>query len=108
MDNELLNRVESINSGVTKMVSKAVQNALPKFDTIIAVSFQYESDGRWFSIECTMREYEAMLVSGHLDDKPLATIEVSTTNVDNADGDKIRMIYDFVKLHTNQCPWRMI
>lgn len=108
MDTELLSRVGEINAGVSTMVNKAVRNTLPKFDTIIPVSFQYEVDGRWFSIECTMREYEQMLVTGHLDNKPLATVEVSITDCGNAEGDKIKMIYDFVKLHTNQCPWRMI
>lgn len=108
MDNELRVRVEGINNGVSSMLSKSLRDTLPKFDTTIQASFQYESAGRWFSIDCTMREYEAMLVTGHLDDKPLAAIEVSTTNVGNEAGDKIRMIYDFVKLHTNQCPWRML
>lgn len=104
----LLERVSEINAGVNKMTSRAFRDSLPKFDTIIAVSFQYELSGRWFSIDASMREYEEMLKSGSLDGRQLATIEVSVTNVGNEDGDKVRMIYDFVKLHTGESPWRML
>jgi hypothetical protein len=108
LENEsiLMGQVRDINA--TKLIDDAMKQTEPRFDTIISASFQYEASGRWFSVDVTMHEYLQMLQSGELDGKKLVAVEVSVTNCDNEAGDKVKIVYDFMKLHTGSTPWRML
>lgn len=102
MDNDLA------QAAVDKVVTKAAQETRPKFDTILSVAFTYVDGGLWHSIDVNFKEYLEILQTGHVEGKPIAAVELSVTDCDNADRDKVKMIYDFVRLHTEQNPFRMI
>lgn len=88
---------------------KLAEVSSQKFDTIIRVPFKYSMDGRWHHIDLNFREYLELLQTGVVDDKQICCIEVSETRDDKEDSmDTIRMVYDFVSLHTGGNPWRMV
>lgn len=92
---------------VTKVLETAVKETLPKYATIINISFIYEMGGRWHSIDVNFHEYLEILQTATVDGKQICAVEVSVTNCDNEEGDKVKMIYDFVLLNTGRNPWRM-
>lgn len=96
-------------SPAVKMAQEIAKKVEPsKFDTIISVGVTYEEGGRWHNVDLNFREYLKLLQTGELDEKKVCAVEVSLTNCENAEGDKIRMVYDFVHLHTERNPWRML
>jgi hypothetical protein len=107
----MIEREDALIAGAAqanKVVDNIVKESQPKFDTIINVTFTYIDGGRWHSVEMNMKEYLDVLQTGIIEGKQICAMEVSTTNADNDEEDKIKMIYDFVALHTGKNPWRMV
>lgn len=94
---------------VSKVIAKVQRDTAPKFDNLFNVDLMYVTDGHWHSVEMTAKTYLSILQSGEFEGRQLVATSVSEVNTELTDGstEKVRFIYDFVRLNTNQNPWRI-
>lgn len=97
----------AIDSQVAAVIGTAIKETLPKFDEFLTIAFTYDDLGRWHETQVTFREYSEILVSGEIDGRKICAVELFDYDVRNEAEDRVKLIYDFMRLNTNQTPWRV-
>ena len=77
-------------------------------ESFIPVDVAYVEGGRWNTVQVTWNEYVKMLQTGELDGQKICAVSVNEATNENEDGTKdvLRVVYDFVLMHTGRNPWR--
>lgn len=100
----------AIDPLVAATINTALEATVPKLDELITISVTYDNKGRWHDVQVSFREYLDLLHTGELDERKICAVEIYTYPIDVESEDetdkRVKMIYDFVQLHTERNPWR--
>lgn len=99
---------KTVDAAAANTINTAIKATQPKFDAISDFQVTYRDGGRWNSVDLTMTEFMNVLRTGELDERKVCAVKVLVVNSGNEDGDLISFVYDFILLHTERNPWRMI
>jgi hypothetical protein len=105
-------QMKSIIDPATQRVESVIKVANvqtePKFSHIRTLDIQRRANGPWYGVEVNMIEMLQILQTGEYDEQPVTAVRIFEMQTENADMDVVYFIYDFVRLHTEQNPWRMM
>lgn len=93
-------------SPIDVVIKEAGMQSEPRFGTITEVAIQQRANGPWYTVRVNLLEFLTVLQSGEFDNKPLTAVQVCEVTADNED--RVAFIYDFMNLHTDKNPWRIL
>lgn len=96
---------KEVSDKVSNVVHGAIKETEGRFDNFTRVSIQYRADGKWHDVELSCRELLNLLHTGTYDERQVVAVECVVVT---ADEDQVRFVYDFMNLHTEKNPWRML
>ncbi len=73
---------------------------------VIEVDFVYFNTTRWLKTDMSMNEYQTVLNSGMLDERPLAKMKVVTAQ--NDEMGESSLVYDFAKAKSGEAAWVLL
>lgn len=100
--------VKNEDVGAANLIKSVVRDTQPKFDSISDFEITYTDNGRWHKVDLNMHEFLNVLRTGELDERKVCAVKVLVVTSGNEHDDTIAFIYDFVLLHTERNPWRMV
>lgn len=95
-------------SAVQQTIKAAQMHTDQKFSTITDVSIQFRVNGPWYKVDVNMIELMQILQTAEFDEQKLTAVKIFEVQTNNEDMDVVHFIYDFVNLHTEKNPWRMV
>lgn len=93
---------------MNQTIRKATEMTDPKFSLIRTVDIQRRANGPWYTVEVNMIEMLQILQTGEYDEEKVTAVRIYQMEVENEAEDKVYLIYDFINLHTEKNPWRML
>jgi hypothetical protein len=95
-----------VNSKVGDMIKDVNQQTDPRFASITDIAIQRRAQGPWYKVDVNMIELLQIMQTGEYDEDKITAVRVLEIKLDT--GEEVHFIYDFILLHTERNPWRMV